>query len=42
VTNSAGKQPMHIFCPGGEQPAALGLRPTHRIWTRLLQSLVSS
>ena len=42
VTNSAGKQPMHISCPGGEQPAAVGLRPAHGIWTRLRQSFVSS
>jgi len=41
VTNSAGKQPMHISCPGGEQ-ATLGLRPAHRIWARLLHSFVSS
>ena len=42
VTNSAGKQPMHISCPGGEQPAALGLRPALRIWASLLHSFVSS
>jgi len=42
VTNTAGKQPMHISCPGGEQPAAVGLRPAHGIWTRLRQSFVSS
>lgn len=44
VTNSAGKQPMHISCPVGEQPAAVGLRPLrppHRIWAHLLQSFVS-
>jgi hypothetical protein len=41
VTNSAGKQPMHISCPVGEQPAAVGLRPAHRIWAHLLQSFVS-
>ena len=41
VTNSAGTQPMHVTCPVGEQPAAVGLRPTHRMWTRLLQSFAS-
>jgi len=44
VTNSAGKQPMHISCPVEEQPAAVGLhplRPPHRIWAHLLQSFVS-
>jgi hypothetical protein len=40
VTNSAGQRPMHISCPGGEEPAAIELRPTGRRWMHLLHSFV--